>query len=75
MSCDYGRDELRSALVQSTMLLKAALYLARGPEEKKVLGEQIIRNKLALKTEASTRPRELNPTYCPSHGAVEARDK
>lgn len=75
MSCDYGRDELRSALIQSTVRLSIGSYLARLPEEKAIFEEQIARNKLALKTEASTRPRELNPTYCPPHGAVEARDK
>lgn len=56
MSCDYeGRNELRSALLQSTMILQTALGLARGPKEKGVLAQQIARNKLVLRTEVSIR--------------------
>lgn len=67
MSCDFdGRDELRAALISSTTLLQAAFVLARGPEERVILSEQVERNKKALKAEAVTRPPLVNPETCPT---------
>lgn len=65
MSCDYGRDELRAALLKSTVLLQAAASTARSPGEEQMFTKQAEENKIALKTEASTRPRISNPETCP----------
>lgn len=65
MSCDFNRDELRVALIKSTVLLRAAALNSESGNIAALYTRQAEENKRVLKEEAANRPRLANPETCP----------
>lgn len=76
MSCDFnGRDELRRALLKSTLLLPELMRTVQcgavwNRERVALVEQQIEENKRVLKEEAATRPPLANPETCPTNGTL-----